>query len=1053
MERGTIVIQKRKAIGLLLVVAVTVAAFAASPLTFLTSGLASHTAQAQAGETRFRVRIENTSNESALPTPLSPGVWAVHDEPAPFFTTGEPDRGDGLEAIAEDGNPDPLASSLAGQAGIASSGIFDTPVGASGRAPLLPGEAYEFEFSATPGDELSLATMLVQTNDIFAGPVPSGIALFDENGNPLPARDITAELPFWDAGTEVNEAPGMGPNQAPRQAAPDTGSAEGVVDFFTNTTRGLPLPSGIVDISVTEDEGEFTIVVENISGTRAITTPIAPVFYATHSRAWTFFEIDEPASDGLELLAEDGPPSGLVSEHVGATGTGEVGAATTPVGGSAGPAFPGQRYEFSVTPTLAYPYLSLASMVAESNDAFLAFDPEGIALLNARGVPRSVEAIAADIQRELAVWDAGTELNEVPGAGPNQPLRTAPATNVGEDENGNVRRYADATNDLAGSGLGGFAEVEVNYIEGTDPPQFEVIVRNTSGNTAYNGGLTPVAWAIHTNQFRLFEIGEPASEALQRLAEDGNVQPLLELFADSGEVAASGFQNTPDGTSDTRPIFDGEEYRFTVTVPDGANRYLSVASMVIPSNDTFLAFFPQAISLVNPTTLEPRSDIDQQIAQQLVAWDAGTERNQAGAAGPDQAPRQAGPDTGADEGPGTISILTPDNPEPVWEYPLLENVLRATLIPIVEADGPGVVFTATNDPAGNEVVMYNRGPDGRLTYVDRYATGGAGSGAGLTAPVDPLGSQNSLIVYEDWLFVVNAGSNEVSVFSISRDGLTLVDTVPSGGTYPVSLTVYNDWLYVLNAGGDGNITGFTIGNDGSLTPLANSTRSLETGNTNPPNTVLAPSQVAFSPDGDWLVITEGGSNEIHVFAVDESGLPGTTPVSNTSEGNVPFSLLFTDAGSLLVPEAADGAVSSYSVNTDGTLQVLSSNVPNNQAASCWIVGIGEYAYVSNTASNSVSSYTINPDGSIILLEEQAFTTAPGSAPTDMAVSGNYIYVLNPGLGTVTSYVVDPSDGSVESLRNAVNILSDFPGPQGVAAYDFAPGEGPGQTLYLPIILR
>jgi len=70
------------------------------------------------------------------------------------------------------------------------------------------------------------------------------------------------------------------------------------------------------------------------------------------------------------------------------------------------------------------------------------------------------------------------------------------------------------------------------------------------------------------------------------------------------------------------------------------------------------------------------------------------------------------------------------------------------------------------------------------------------------------------------LFAVNAGSNQISVLSISESGLDLVDVVDSGGTRPISLTAHDNLLYVLNEGGTPNITGFTIGDDGTLTALA-----------------------------------------------------------------------------------------------------------------------------------------------------------------------------------------------------------------------------------------
>src|SRR4029077_626960 len=101
---------------------------------------------------------------------------------------------------------------------------------------------------------------------------------------------------------------------------------------------------------------------------------------------------------------------------------------------------------------------------------------------------------------------------------------------------------------------------------------------------------------------------------------------------------------------------------------------------------------------------------------------------------------------------------------------------------------------------------------------------GLGTGSGL-------GSQGALVLSENgrWLFAVNAGSDDISVFSVDREELTLASRVSSGGTRPISMTVYRDLLYVLNAGGSGNITGFNIGRHGALTPISNSTRPLSGG--------------------------------------------------------------------------------------------------------------------------------------------------------------------------------------------------------------------------------
>ena len=174
----------------------------------------------------YVVRIENISGDSDLPTPFAPGVWVLHSEPGALFIEGEADKGYGLEALAEDGDPSALAEALNGMD--LHAGVFNTPAGADGPGVILPGQAYEFEVKVTAeAPYLSFATMLVQSNDLFVGPGEAGIALIDMDGMAMEGmQDLTADLQLWDAGTEFNEEPGVGPDQAPRQSGANTGRPE-----------------------------------------------------------------------------------------------------------------------------------------------------------------------------------------------------------------------------------------------------------------------------------------------------------------------------------------------------------------------------------------------------------------------------------------------------------------------------------------------------------------------------------------------------------------------------------------------------------------------------------------------------------------------------------------------------------------------------------------------------------------------------------------------------------------------------------------------------------
>jgi nucleoid-associated protein YgaU len=201
----------------------------------------------------FLVRIENISADSDLPTPFAPGVWVLHSEPGPLFIEGEADKGYGLEALAEDGDPSALAEALNGMG--LRAGVFNTPAGADGPGVALPGGAYEFEVKAAPDTPyLSFATMFVQSNDLFIGPGEAGIALFDMDGMAMEGmQDITAELQLWDAGTEANEEPGVGGEQAPRQSGPNMGIPD-VDDTVRVVDDGYAYPEVAALVKVTIDK-------------------------------------------------------------------------------------------------------------------------------------------------------------------------------------------------------------------------------------------------------------------------------------------------------------------------------------------------------------------------------------------------------------------------------------------------------------------------------------------------------------------------------------------------------------------------------------------------------------------------------------------------------------------------------------------------------------------------------------------------------------------------------------------------------------------------------
>lgn len=372
-------------------------------------------------------------------------------------------------------------------------------------------------------------------------------------------------------------------------------------------------------------------------------------------------------------------------------------------------------------------------------------------------------------------------------------------------------------------------------------------------------------------------------------------------------------------------------------------------------------------------------------------------------------------------------------------------------------DERGNVYAMTNSPAGNQVMAYRRNSNGSLTLLGTFATNGIGSGPGIIGPTDPLGSQGSLVLHDEYLFAVNPGSDEISVFRVRSNGLALVDKVSSRGKFPVSLAVKDDLLYVLNALGDanalGSIVGFEIEDGGQLKFRPNSIRTVNAANEatpivqaspnalQQPNILDSPSQISFSPKGDQLIITDKGvlANRglIHVFNLNEEGIPRATPVRTVTTDTGPFGFIFDRQGKLVVTGVVNGGITTYNLNPNGTV-TSPVQVSNNQgkfSLTCWIVKAinGRFFYTANNATDNLSAFRAGPQGQFSLLQGSNFPipTGRGSNPSDLAISGRFLYSVSSGIGAINAFRIN-QDGSLTSLGN-VSTGQPFPGAAGLAS--------------------
>ena len=346
-------------------------------------------------------------------------------------------------------------------------------------------------------------------------------------------------------------------------------------------------------------------------------------------------------------------------------------------------------------------------------------------------------------------------------------------------------------------------------------------------------------------------------------------------------------------------------------------------------------------------------------------------------------------------------------------------------------DSVGAVFVMNNSVDKNAIIAFSRAADGTLRETGQFPTGGRGSGGNT----DPLESQGSLTLSQDHslLFAVNAGSGEVSVFRVGRSGLSLLDKVNSGGSEPNAVAQRGNLVYVLNVGGSSNVVGFTL-NNGKLSEISGSTRFLTSNNSEG-------ASLSFSPDGNFLAVTERATNNLDVFAVRSNGT--LSPIVVTpSVGPGAFSVTFAPNGAALVSETGPAgvpngsAISSYSVQANGTLSAISTSVPTFGAANCWNATTpdGRFVYVSNAGTATISGFAISNSGLLTPLPGTVVASNPaGATNLDIAISadGKFLFTLNSGNGSIGIFAIQ-NDGT---LVNAGSIegISAASGFNGIAA--------------------
>ncbi|MDQ2957517.1 MAG: lactonase family protein [Actinomycetota bacterium] len=344
----------------------------------------------------------------------------------------------------------------------------------------------------------------------------------------------------------------------------------------------------------------------------------------------------------------------------------------------------------------------------------------------------------------------------------------------------------------------------------------------------------------------------------------------------------------------------------------------------------------------------------------------------------------------------------------------------------------GHAYVNGNTAGANTVAAFDRHADGSLTPLagSPFAIGGAGLGAGL-------GSQGAIQASPDhrFLLAVDAGSNQLSVLRVGRDGTPrpVGTPVSSGGVEPVSIAINRFGLvYVANVGNGGsNYSGFFLTPQGKLIPLPYTTVAVPEGS--------GVGDVLFNATGDRLVGTRDNTSVIDSFAVRLDGqlspAPGS-PFAAQSLGPIGAEFRPTNPSQLYVSNAHAGAnlgtVSAFGVSRRGVLTSIgNSPVADGQTAPCWveISHDGKYLFAINTGSGNLSSYAIQRDGSLVLLGSTPFTNGAGAVDARLSPDGKYLSVTGGRGKVVSTFAVN--GGTVTELASSPTPLPATGAPTGI----------------------
>ncbi len=287
-----------------------------------------------------------------------------------------------------------------------------------------------------------------------------------------------------------------------------------------------------------------------------------------------------------------------------------------------------------------------------------------------------------------------------------------------------------------------------------------------------------------------------------------------------------------------------------------------------------------------------------------------------------------------------------------------------------------------------------------------------------------------------FLYAVHGDLSDISAFSIdpATGMLTLLNRQSTEGRNPVHLLIDASGRYILVANyATGSVAVLPRNADGSLGAVHQVVADSGTPGPNKVDqTASHPHEIAYSPDGRFLIVPDKGLDRIfsYTFDADRGELaPGEAPFVQVRPGAGPRHTAFhPSAPFAYVAHELDASVGAYRYDAvRGALtpfQIIPS-IPDtftgaNTAAEIAITGDGRFVFVSNRGHDSVGSFAVDQHSG--RLSPVGWVSSQGQGPRFFAIdpSGTRLYAANENSDTIVAFQVDAQTGALTPTGQVIS---------------------------------